>query len=144
MKNRLIWALPWKGSGGRGVLTGMNFRNLRPPPVSKGAIAFLLGEGSQGTVLGRCSGGMTRLSGKKARYAASPIFPIFSADFVLCLNHGQPLFVGIFRGIINPGFLRWCRISSIHSIIGAEGTHSEHFAIWGLSLGLASVSAKTT
>ena len=25
-------------------------------------------------------------------------------------------FVGIYRGIILPGFLRWCRISSIHCI----------------------------
>ena len=31
-------------------------------------------------------------------------------------NHGNPLFVGIYRGIPIPGFLRWCRISSIHSI----------------------------
>ena len=30
-------------------------------------------------------------------------------------NHGKPLFVGIYRGIITPWFLRWCRISSIHS-----------------------------
>ena len=30
-------------------------------------------------------------------------------------NYGKPLFVGIYRGDIIPGFLRWCRISSIHS-----------------------------
>ena len=30
-------------------------------------------------------------------------------------NHGKPWFVGIYRGIIIPGFLRWCRTSSIHS-----------------------------
>ena len=27
----------------------------------------------------------------------------------------KPLFVGIYQGIIIPGFLRWCRILSIHS-----------------------------
>ena len=32
-------------------------------------------------------------------------------------NHGKSLFVGIYRGIIIPGFLRWCTISSIHSMI---------------------------
>ena len=32
-------------------------------------------------------------------------------------NRGKPWFVGIYRGIIIPEFLRWCRISSIHSII---------------------------
>ena len=31
-------------------------------------------------------------------------------------NH--PLFVDIDRGIMMPGFLRWCRISSIHSMFG--------------------------
>ena len=31
-------------------------------------------------------------------------------------NMGKPLFVGIYRGIFIPGFLRWCRISSIHSV----------------------------
>ena len=31
-------------------------------------------------------------------------------------NHETPLFVGIYRGIESfQGFLRWCRISSIHS-----------------------------
>ena len=30
-------------------------------------------------------------------------------------NHGKPWFVGNYRGIILPGFLRWCRISSLHS-----------------------------
>ena len=29
----------------------------------------------------------------------------------------KPLFVGIYRAIIIPGFLRWCRISSIHSMM---------------------------
>ena len=29
-------------------------------------------------------------------------------------NHGKPLFAGICRGIVIPGCLRWCRISSIH------------------------------
>ena len=33
---------------------------------------------------------------------------------------GKPLFVGIHRRIIMPGFLRWCRISSIHSIISRD------------------------
>ena len=32
-----------------------------------------------------------------------------------CLN---PLFVGIYKGIILPGCLRWCRISSTHSRCG--------------------------
>ena len=31
-------------------------------------------------------------------------------------NQGKPLFVGISREIIIPGCLRWCRISSIHSM----------------------------
>ena len=31
-------------------------------------------------------------------------------------NHEKPLFVGIYNGIIIPGFLRWCRILSIHSM----------------------------
>ena len=31
------------------------------------------------------------------------------------LHHFEPLFVGFYRGIIIPGFLTWCRISSIHS-----------------------------
>ena len=30
-------------------------------------------------------------------------------------NHGKSFFIGIYRGTIIPGFLRWCRISSIHS-----------------------------
>ena len=30
-------------------------------------------------------------------------------------HHGKYLFVGIYRGIMVPGFLRWCRILSIHS-----------------------------
>ena len=32
-------------------------------------------------------------------------------------NHGKPLFVGIYRGMIIPGVLMWCRLSSIHSTI---------------------------
>ena len=31
-------------------------------------------------------------------------------------NHGKPQFVGSYSGIITPGFLRWCRISSVHSM----------------------------
>ena len=31
-------------------------------------------------------------------------------------NHETPLFVGIYRGVNIPGFLRWCRIASIHSM----------------------------
>ena len=31
-------------------------------------------------------------------------------------NHGKPLLVGIYRAIILPNFLRWCMISSIHSM----------------------------
>ena len=31
-------------------------------------------------------------------------------------NHGKPLFMGIYRTFIILGFLRWCRIPSIHSI----------------------------
>ena len=34
--------------------------------------------------------------------------------------HGKPLFIGIYRGFIIPGFLRWCRISSIHSMLGCS------------------------
>ena len=29
---------------------------------------------------------------------------------------GNRCFVGIYRGLIIPGFRRWCRISSIHSV----------------------------
>ena len=32
-------------------------------------------------------------------------------------NHGKPSLVHIYRGIIAPGCLRWCRVSSSHSII---------------------------
>ena len=35
-------------------------------------------------------------------------------------NHGKPLFVGIYKKIIIPRFLRWCRISSIHSMSGVQ------------------------
>ena len=35
-------------------------------------------------------------------------------------NHGKPLFVGIYKGIIIPWFLRWCRIASIHSMDCSE------------------------
>ena len=31
-------------------------------------------------------------------------------------KHGKPWFVGMYCGTIIPGFLKWCRISSIHSI----------------------------
>ena len=31
-------------------------------------------------------------------------------------NHGKPLFVGVYRGSIIKGFLRLCRISSMHSM----------------------------
>ena len=30
-------------------------------------------------------------------------------------NHEKPLCIGIYKGIIIPRFLKWCRISSIHS-----------------------------
>ena len=33
--------------------------------------------------------------------------------FAPLVNHGKPLFVGIYRGIVLPGSLRWCRISSM-------------------------------
>ena len=29
-------------------------------------------------------------------------------------DHGNPLFAGIYRGIIIPGFLRWCGMDFIH------------------------------
>ena len=32
------------------------------------------------------------------------------------------MFVGIYRGVIIPGFLRWCRISSIDSMYGSAKT----------------------
>ena len=32
-------------------------------------------------------------------------------------HHGKPLFVGIYRDHIILGFLRWCRMSSIHSML---------------------------
>ena len=39
----------------------------------------------------------------------------------------QPLFVGIYRGIMVPGFFRWCRISSIHSTsLCSSSGHMEH------------------
>ena len=31
-------------------------------------------------------------------------------------DYGKPLFIGKNRGIIIPGFLRWCRILSIHTV----------------------------
>ena len=30
-------------------------------------------------------------------------------------NHGKPAFVGIYRGIIIPRFLRWCELDSVHT-----------------------------
>ena len=64
---------------------------------------------------------------------------------------GKPLFVGIYKGILIPGFLRWCRVSFIHSIIpkvmgvqrsnpaaedfaGVRDSPSIHSAFFGLSL----------
>ena len=35
-------------------------------------------------------------------------------------KHGKPLFVCVYRGIIISGFLRWCRILSIHSTSWAK------------------------
>ena len=29
-------------------------------------------------------------------------------------NHGKPVFVGIYQGIIIPGFLRWCEMDFVH------------------------------
>ena len=29
-------------------------------------------------------------------------------------NHGKPLFVGIYREIMIPGFLRWCEMDFVH------------------------------
>ena len=29
-------------------------------------------------------------------------------------NHDDPLFVGIYKGIIIPGFLRWCETDFVH------------------------------
>ena len=37
-------------------------------------------------------------------------------------NRGTQVSVGIYRGIIIPGFLRWCRNLSIHSINDLRGT----------------------
>ena len=37
--------------------------------------------------------------------------------------HGKPLFVGSYRGIILSGFARWCRISSVHSILRLVGKY---------------------
>ena len=31
-------------------------------------------------------------------------------------NHRKPLVVGIYKGIMIPGFLRWCRNLSIHRV----------------------------
>ena len=46
---------------------------------------------------------------------------------------GHPLFVGIYRGIMIPGFLGWCRISSIHSrdvtLMDPEGRGSPGFLL---------------
>ena len=46
------------------------------------------------------------------------------------LNHTKPLFVGIYRGIIIPGFLRWCRISSIHSTVPPTTTTKRLVSPW--------------
>ena len=43
----------------------------------------------------------------------------------LC-NHRKPLFVGIYKGIRIFGFLRWCRISSIHSSILHQGLNRRY------------------
>ena len=32
------------------------------------------------------------------------------------LHHFETMLVGIYRGIVIPGFLRWCKILSTHSI----------------------------
>ena len=31
-------------------------------------------------------------------------------------NHGRPLFIGIYRGFIIPGILRWCEMDFVHSM----------------------------
>ena len=38
-------------------------------------------------------------------------------------NHGKPLIVGIYREIIIPGLLRWCRISAIKSMMLVSFVH---------------------
>ena len=40
-------------------------------------------------------------------------------------NHGKPLSVGIYRGIIISGFLRRCRILSIHTVDGRNPASPE-------------------
>ena len=52
-------------------------------------------------------------------------------------NHGKPLLIGIFRGFIIPGFLRWCRILSIHSITHILGRElPERFVGSGIYAGI--------
>ena len=48
-------------------------------------------------------------------------------------SRGRPLFIGIYRGIIIPGFLGWCRISSIHSMaVGQNPVQLVNIKIGGL------------
>ena len=35
--------------------------------------------------------------------------------------HEKPLFIGIYRGLILPGFLRWCEMDFVHPQYGASG-----------------------
>ena len=53
-----------------------------------------------------------------------------SISLHLRINHGKPLLVGIYRawGIAIPGFLRWRRILSIHSI--ESGFAQSHTPFW--------------
>ena len=69
-----------------------------------------LGLDAEGTAGRGCEVGWLRMRGveKDLTYCGwTKLCPI--------LNHGRLLIVGIYRGITIPGFLRWCRIMSIHN-----------------------------
>ena len=49
----------------------------------------------------------------------------------------NPWFVGIYRGIIIPGFVRWCRVLSIDSIMPTVVFGGIFFPTLGFPFGLA-------
>ena len=62
-------------------------------------------------------------------------------------NHGKPFFVGIYRGIILPGSLRWCKMGCVHpqyprkNGIGGGGDPGDVGKGWCLSLAIPSLFA---
>ena len=49
--------------------------------------------------------------------------------------HGKPLFVGIYRGNIIPGFLWWCEMDLVHPqyvSFKQKGIYCTDWAVWAL------------